>query len=71
MRSARNRQMDLAREQTLACIDQLNETALRSLSTASLHRLLAPINGFGPKIDQPPMLDLARDLLLRDLRGRF
>jgi hypothetical protein len=68
---ARRRQTDLAREQTRACIDQLNETELRSLSTGSLYRLLALIRGFGLRIDQPPMLDLARNLLPQDLRGRF
>jgi hypothetical protein len=68
---ARNRQTDLAREQTRACVDQLNETALRSLSTGSLYRLLVLIRGFGLRIDQPPMLDLARNLRPRDLRGRF
>ena len=60
---ARHRQTDLAREQTRACIDQLNEAELRSLSTGSLYRLLVLIRGFGLRIDQPTMLDLARNLL--------
>jgi hypothetical protein len=68
---ARNRQTDLARDQTRACIDQLNENELRSLSTGSLYRLLVLIRGFGLRIEQPPMLDLARNLLPQDLRGRF
>jgi hypothetical protein len=68
---ALNRQADLAREHTRAGIDQLNETELRSLSTGSLYRLPVPIKGFGLRIDQPPMLDLARNLLPQDLRGRF
>jgi hypothetical protein len=68
---ARNRQTDLARGQTRVCIDQLNETELRSLSTGSLYRLLAQIRGFGLRIDRPPMLDLARNILPQDLRGRF
>jgi hypothetical protein len=68
---ARNRQTDLARDQTRACIDQLNETELRSLSTCSLYRLLVLIKGFGLRIDQPPMLVLSRNLLPQDLRGRL
>jgi len=68
---AHNRQTDPAREQTRACTDQSNETELRSLSTGSLHRLLVLIRGFGLRIDQPPLLDLARNLLPKDLRGRL
>ena len=68
---ARNRQTDLAREQTRACINQLNETELRSLSIGALYRLLVLIRGFGLRIDQPAMLDLARNLLPQDLPGRF
>jgi hypothetical protein len=68
---ARNKQKHLARDQTRACIDQLNESELRSLSTGSLYRLLVLIKGFGSRIDRPPMLDLARNLLPRDLRSRF
>jgi hypothetical protein len=68
---ARNRQTDLAPEQTRAWVDQLSETELRSLSTGSLYRLLVLISGFGLRIDQPRMPDLARNLLPQDLRGRF
>jgi len=68
---ARNRQTYLVRERTRACIDQLNETELRSLSTGTLYRLLVLIKGFGLRIDQPPMLELARNLLPQDLRGKF
>jgi hypothetical protein len=68
---ARNRQTNLAREQTLACIDQSNEAGLRSPSTNSRYRLLVLVRGFGSGIDQPPLLDLARNLFPRDLRGRF
>ena len=60
---ARNKQTELAREETRTCIDQLNEAELRSLSTGSLYRLLVLIRGFGLRIDQPAMLDLTRDLL--------
>ena len=52
-----------AREQTRACIEQLNETELRSLSTGSLDRLPVLIKVLGLKLDQPPMLDLAGNLL--------
>ncbi len=49
----------------------MNENELRPLSTDSLYRLLVLIKGFGLRIDQAPMLDLARNPLPRDLRGRF
>jgi hypothetical protein len=49
----------------------LNEAELRPLSTHSLYRLLALIRGFGLGIDQPPLLDLARNLLPQEVRGRF
>jgi hypothetical protein len=68
---ARNKQTDLAREQTRACIGQLNETELRSLSTGYVYRLLLLIRRPGLGIDQPQMLDLAGNLLPQDLRGRF
>jgi hypothetical protein len=46
-------------------------TELQWLSPGSLYRLMVLIRGFGLRIDRPPMLDLARNLLPQDLRGRF
>jgi hypothetical protein len=37
----------------------------------TLYRLLVLIGGFGLRIDQPAMLDLAGNRLPQDLRGRF
>jgi hypothetical protein len=41
------------------------DSTLITLSTGTLYRLLVLIRGFGLRIEQPAMLDLARNLLPR------
>ena len=62
---------DLSREQVRRCLAGMNEAQLRSLTTASLYRLLAMGRAFGLGIVDPRLRDLARNLLPTEMRGRI
>lgn len=68
---AQGRQTDLAREQVRRCFSDLNEKRLRSVSTASLYRLLMVAKLFGVEISDPALRQLARELLPPDWRSRI
>jgi len=62
---------DLAREQVRRCLEKVDETRLRSLTTASLFRLLALSKAFGLEISDLKLRELARKLLPAELRDRL
>ncbi len=68
---AQGRQMDLAREQVRRCLADVDETRLRSASTASLYRLLVIAKMFGLEIGDPSLRALARELLPLESRSRL
>ncbi len=68
---AQGKRADLSRAQLQRCLDELNEQRLRSLTTASLYRLLVLSKAFELEIADPSLRTLARDLLPAALRQRL
>jgi hypothetical protein len=68
---ARGKQLDLAREQLRHCLEQLDETGLRSLTTGSLYRFEVLLKALGLEIAQPKLHQLALDLLPSEMRSRL
>jgi hypothetical protein len=68
---AQARQFAAAREQVLGCLADVDEPRLRSLTTFSLYRLQVLLEALEMQIDEPPLRELARDLLPVELRGNF
>jgi hypothetical protein len=62
---------DLAREQVRRCLEKLDASRLRSLTTASLYRLLVMSKTFGLELPDPKLRELAAKLLPVELRGRL
>ncbi|MEO7414307.1 MAG: hypothetical protein ABIZ81_13220, partial [Opitutaceae bacterium] len=62
---------DLAREQVRRCLERLDETRLRSLTTASLFRLQVLFKAFGLQISDPKLREFAAKLLPAELRSRL
>ena len=67
---AKAKQEKLAREQVTACLAQVDEGKLRSLSPGSLYRLLILSRGFGVPID-PKLYEFALTLVPAELRDRL
>jgi len=68
---AQGKRADLSRAQLERCLADLNEPRLRSLTTASLYRLLVLANAFELEISAPSLRALAHDLLPAALRQRL
>lgn len=68
---AQGRRADLSRPQLQRCLAELNESRLRSLTTASLYRLLVLSKAFELEIEDPSLRPLAQDLLPTALRERL
>jgi hypothetical protein len=62
---------DLAREQVRHCLEKLEAPRLRSLTTASLYRLLVMTKSFGLEWPDPKLSELAATLLPVELRSRL
>jgi hypothetical protein len=62
---------DLARDQVHRCLEKLDATRLRSLTTASLYRLLVMSRTFGLEWSDPKLNELAAKLLPVELRSRL
>ena len=62
---------DLARTQVERCLSEVNADHLRFLSTGSLYHLLVLTNGYGLRLDDPGLRDLAMKLLPGELRERL
>jgi hypothetical protein len=67
----RGKQLDLAREQLRRCLEQLDETGLRSLTTGSLYRFQVLLKALGLEIAPPKLRQLALDLLPPEMRSRL
>jgi hypothetical protein len=68
---AQGERPDLSREQVKRCLDQLDASRLRSLTPASLYRLLVLCRSFGLSISDPKLEQHSRVLLPAELRGRL
>jgi hypothetical protein len=62
---------DLAREQVRRCLEKFDAARLRSLTTASLYRLLVMSKTFGLELPDPQLRELAAKLLPVELRSRL
>ncbi len=62
---------DLAREQVRRCLEKFDAARLRSLTTASLYRLLVMSKTFGLEWPDPKLSELAAKLLPVELRSRL
>jgi len=65
---AEGRRFEEARAQVKRCLEEIDETQLRSLTTLSLRRLLVMCRTFGLQIDDPKLRSLASQLLPPELR---
>ena len=65
---AQGKQADAARKQVQRCLEELDETNLRFLTTVSLYRLLVMIKRFDLQIERPELRDLARSLVPAEMR---
>ena len=68
---AEGERADLAREQVRRCLTALDEARIRSLTTASLFRLLVLSKAFAIEIPDERLRVLARQLLPAELRQRL
>ena len=68
---AQGERNDLARDQVRHCLEKLDETRIRSLTTAALFRLQVLAKAFGLDIADPRMRELAGKLLPPELRSRI
>ena len=68
---AQGERNDLAREQVRRCLEKLDESRIRSLTTGSLFRLQVLSKAYGLEISDPTLRELARKLLPAELRGRL
>jgi hypothetical protein len=68
---AEGQRNDLAREQVVRCLEKLDPTRIRSLTTAALFRLQILSKAYGLTISDPGQLELARTLLPAELRSRL
>lgn len=64
-------QSELAKQQFVRCLERVNETRIRSLTTASLYRLLALSKVFDTPIADQKIKILAVSLLPKQLRERL
>ena len=62
---------ELSREQVMRCLEKLDVARLRSLSPASLYRLLVLCRSFGLSISDPKLEQQSRILLPAELRSRL
>jgi hypothetical protein len=62
---------DLARAQVVRCLEQINETRVRSLTTGSLYHLMVLCKAFGFTIPDQKIRELAAQLLPEELRNRL
>jgi hypothetical protein len=68
---ARGKHMDLARDQVLRCLAEVDEAKLRSLTTDSLYRLHVLWKAFDLAIPDQRLRGLALELLPADMRRRL
>lgn len=68
---AQGERPDLAREQVRRCLEKLDETRIRSLTTGSLYRLQVLCKALGSEIPDPKLRALALQLLPAELRSRL
>ncbi len=68
---AQGERQDLSREQVRRCLEKVNPTRLRSLTTGSLFRLQVLAKTFGLPIADPALHELAGKLLPPALRARL
>lgn len=68
---AQARQIELARQQTEYCLEEIDEYLLRHLSPASLYRFNLLLDAFALKMPDAELEELSRSLLPRDLRNRL
>jgi hypothetical protein len=62
---------DLAREQVRRCLEKIDESRIRSLTTGALFRLQVLGKAFGLQISDPRLRELAGQLLPAELRARL
>jgi hypothetical protein len=68
---AQAKRPELARKHLELCLEEANETLLRSLSTGSLHRLLIAMQRLNLEIREPKLRDLAPQLLPPEMRDQI
>lgn len=68
---AQGERAELSREQMKRCLEKLDEARLRSLTPASLYRLLVLCRSFGLSISDPKLEQQSRILLPAELRSRL
>ena len=68
---AQGKHDDLAREQVRRCLEKIDETRIRSLTTGSLYRLLVLGKAYDLPISDPKLRELALKLLPAELRQRL
>jgi hypothetical protein len=68
---AKGERPDLARAQVRRCLDGIDETRIRSLTTEALFRLQVLAKAFQLEISDPKLRNLARQLLPAELRSRL
>jgi hypothetical protein len=68
---AQAKRPELARKQLERCLEEMDETLLRSLSTGSLYRLLVLMQRFNLELPDAELRDLALHLLPAELRGQL
>ena len=66
---AEGKRFELAREQVLKCVAELDEPKLRSLTTVALYRLQQLIKGFDLEINDPALKNLSVKLLPAEMRN--
>jgi hypothetical protein len=68
---AQSEHHEVAREQVRRCLEQVNATRLRSLTTGSLYRLQVLSRAYDLPIEDPNLRELAHKLLPAELRSRL
>jgi hypothetical protein len=68
---AKDKARDASREQVQQCLEEIDATRLRTLSTGSLYRLLVLAKAYGLPIADPDLRALALSLLPAEARDRL